>query len=463
MCFLSFFNFKKLKTNMLLCNLQAVKKFFFLAGLIGVFLPTYVIGQPLFCDLTAETAFLINADTGKVLFSKNADAVFYPASTTKTATLLYALHRKKDHLDDLVTVSHNAVACVSIPMRRTSGKHPSYRLEYGGTHMGLKVGEQVDLRTLLYGLMLPSANDGANVIAEMVSGSVPQFITELNQFLLSIGCQNTHFTNPHGLPDPDHKTTARDLARIAQVGMRDPIFREIVSSHKYVKSQTNKQPETVLDQHNALVKPRHKHFYPHATGVKIGYTIQAGHAIVASAQKGDRSLIAVVAHREGAAQRYRSVIQLFEAAFTEPKQTRILLSKVHDVFYQNVEGSKSKLIAMLEEDVTVAFYPSEDKTFHSKLLWNLGALPILAGTKVGEIQIFDEHNVLQKTAVLTASKSVEPTFSYQMGQKMQAGKLWIQKQKIYMAYSMAFILFAIAMLAIMRAKKRVKSSSSSRS
>ena len=387
------------------------------------------------------------------LFSKNADSVFYPASTTKAATALYALHRKRESLDQLVTISQDAVACVSIPMRRSSGKHPSYRLEFGGTHMGLKAGEQVDLKTLLYGLMLPSANDGANAIAETVSGSVLAFVSELNEFLREIGCQNTNFTNPHGLPDPEHKTTARDLARIGQVAMKDPIFREIVSSSKFVKAQTNKQPETILDQHNALVKPRHKHFYPYATGVKIGYTIQAGHAMIASAEKGDRSLIAVVSHKEGAAQRYRSVIQLFETAFAEPKQTRTLLSKVHDVFHQNIVGAKSRLTATLAEDLTVSFYPSEEKTFHSQIFWNVSEPPISVGAKVGEVHIFDEFNALQKTSFLVAAKAVEATFSYQMKQKIQLGKLWIQKRRIYIAYSMAFILFALAMLAVKRAKK----------
>ena len=134
----------------------------------------------------------------------------------------------------------------------------------------------MDLKSLLYGLMLPSGNDAANVIAEAVSGSVPDFMRELNDFLQSIGCSRTQFKNPHGLPDLEHVTTAKDLAIMAQFAMKSAVFREIVSSSKFLRPQTNKQPEVLLSQGNSLVKPGAKHFYPHATGLKTGYTIQAG-------------------------------------------------------------------------------------------------------------------------------------------------------------------------------------------
>jgi D-alanyl-D-alanine carboxypeptidase (penicillin-binding protein 5/6) len=147
------------------------------------------------CELSAPSAVLMNAETGKVLFAKNADVPCYPASTTKMATALYALHQKKDCLQQKIVASKEALMTVSPSVRKRS--HPSYRLEFGGTHIGIKAGEELDYQTLLYGLMLSSGNDAANVIAEFISGSIPQFMQELNLFLQEIGCKNSRFQNPH--------------------------------------------------------------------------------------------------------------------------------------------------------------------------------------------------------------------------------------------------------------------------
>lgn len=432
----------------------AHKKNFFLTLLfstIGGICP--LKAASLSCDLSAHVALLINAEDGKVLFAKNAEGAFYPASTTKVATAIYALYRKGACLDEMTTVSANAVGILPIAVRR-SGKHPSYRLEYGGTSMGLKVGEQVDLKTLLYGLMLPSGNDAANVIAEMVSGTVPQFVEELNSFLREIGCKNTHFKNPHGLPDLEHVTTPADLAVMAQFGMRFPVFKEIVSSANFLKPQTNKQPEVLLLQHNALVKPKSKYFYPYATGIKIGYTIQAGHAIVASAEKGDRSLIAVVSHKESLEKRYRSTIQLFDSAFNEQKQTRTLFSAVHDVFQQEIEGAKNLLKASLAQDITISFYPSEGKSFYSHIQWDPQELPIPVRRRVGEVQIFDDSGSLWTAAPVFATKAVDPTFSYQLQKHIKHVRLWIELYRSYVGYSMAFILFSLAFMRISRSKAK---------
>lgn len=394
-------------------------------------------------DVSAPIALLINAENGKVLFSKNAETPCHPASTTKIATALYALHRKKDSLHEKFVVSSEAVGVVSSPLRR-NGKHPSYRLEFGGTLMGLKVGEEVSLASLLYGLMLPSGNDAANVIAEGISGSIPQFIAELNLFLKEIGCTGTQFTNPHGLTDLDHLTTAKDLVLMAREGMKYSFFREVVSSAKYVKPATNKQLETVLAQHNGLVKPGNKHFYPYATGVKTGYTAKAGHTLVASATKGDRSLIAMVAHPEGAVQRNRTIVQLFEAAFQEKKQMRKLFAQEYDLFQQKIEGGKEFLKAILKEDVIVSFYPSEETMFHPKLEWKSLSLPIRAGQEVGMMLIFDDQGSLTRKVPVIAIKDVEPTFAHQAKQHVELAARWMQTKKIYSAYFIALFLFITA-------------------
>lgn len=450
--FSPFFKFKKLQMNMLLKKSLVIKKILISVFLGGLWAPSLLRAEPLNCDITASVALLINAENGKVLFSRNAEDPLYPASTTKVATAVYAFSRKSAALHEIATVSSDCVAAVPPNVRRFGKKHPSYRLEFGGTHMGLKAGEQVDLKSLLYGLMLPSGNDAANVIAVMVSGSVPQFMLELNDFLKQIGCEGTQFKNPHGLPDEEHFTTAKDLATVAREGLKYPVFKEIVSSSRYVKAQTNKQPEVILSQHNALVKPGSKHYYPHATGLKIGYTIQAGHAMVASAQKGDRSLIAVVSHKESAAMRYRNVIQLFEVAFGEPKKTRTLLSATHDRFSQKIEGAKELLKAALAKDLAISYYPSEEKKYYSQVRWKAQALPIEAGTSVGEVLIFDDEDHLQETASLFALKTVDPTFSYKVQKVTKQGQDLLQKHRVYVAYFVALALLIGALWKVMRKK-----------
>jgi serine-type D-Ala-D-Ala carboxypeptidase (penicillin-binding protein 5/6) len=449
--FCYFFNLKKLNTNMLFIR-SGVVNFFLMPVVLGCVFGTNLLkADPLPCDVSAFIAYLINAEDGKVLFSKNGELELHPASTTKIATALYTLQKKNVSLDQVVTVSQESVGAVPVSIRRAKG--PSHRLEFGGTHIGLQVGEKIDLHSLLYGLMLPSGNDAANVIAEAVSGSIPQFMLELNAFLQFIGCKNTHFTNPHGLSDKEHVTTAKDLATMARFALKNPNFRKIVTSKKFIRPMTNKQPETVLAQGNALVKPGSKHYYPHATGLKTGYTAWAGHTIVASAEKGDRSLIAVICHREGVAKRYRSAIQLFETAFNEPKQTRTLFSAEHDLFHKEIEGSKDVLKAALSKDLTVSFYPSEEKKYHSEIEWKNLSLPIEEGTLAGNVLIYDELNRLQEAVPIYAMKKIQPTFLYKAQKAYKKASRGVYDYRAYVAYLIGLTLLFGAFWWIFRRKK----------
>jgi len=278
-------------------------------------------------DMSAKAAILINEETGAVLYEKNAHTPLYPASITKVITALYTLEKKGHALDEEVIATHDAVSAVHPHIRRAHQKgHPPYRLEFGGTHIGIKAGEALNLRTLLYGLMLASGNDAANVIAQHVSGSVPQFMNELNAYVKAKGCKDTVLFTPHGLPHPDHKTTAYDMAKLTRIALQYPVFRDVVKTVAYTRPQTNKQAESEFHQHNALVKPG-KFYYPKATGVKTGYTTAGGYTLVASAEDENRKLIAVLLGYEQLQERYKDAIALFEAAFNEPKVTRTLFSK----------------------------------------------------------------------------------------------------------------------------------------
>jgi D-alanyl-D-alanine carboxypeptidase (penicillin-binding protein 5/6) len=369
--------------------------------------------SPLKVDVSAQGAVLMNAETGAVLWEKNSQTPLYPASTTKLITALYALEKKGDALDEMITASHEALATVHPHVRRTSGNHPPYRLEFGGTHMGIKTGETLSFRTLFYGLMLTSGNDAANVIAEHVSGNISAFMEELNEFVRKKGCLNTVLHTPHGLPHSEHKTTAYDLGILAREALKYPFFREVVKARQHIRPQTNKQIEATLYQHNALVKPG-RFYYPKAIGIKTGYTLSGGYTLVAAAEDAERKLIAVVLGCEKIESRYKDAIALFEAGFNEKKVSRMLFSKGFDLFTHAVVGGKIPLQAYLLQDIVLEYFPSEEPTFKTSVLWQIPAPPIQAGQKIAEMQIFSSENRMLSSAPMFAVRAVEPTLHYQV-------------------------------------------------
>lgn len=388
-------------------------------------------------DLSAAAVVLINGETGRVLYAKNAFTPSFPASTTKVATAIYALTKKPEDFNVKVVATAEAVGCVSPQVRRT--KHAPHRLEYGGTHMGIKVGEEIPYKDLLHGLMLISGNDAANVIAEHVSGSVPQFMEELNAFLKENGCLQTTYYNPHGLQTNDHKTTAYDLAKMAQVGMKMPAFREIVKTVRYTKAATNKQPETVFVQGNALLRPG-AHHYPKAIGVKTGYTLSAGQNIVAAAKDENRYLIAVLLGCNDYHQRYKDTIALFEAAFNEKRVSRTVFAKGFDIHTLKIKGASQPLQAMLAEDLTLNYYPSEEPKLKATLRWNELQLPIALGDAVGEIQLIDISvgKVLKSAPIFAVAPLDKTLYSRALDFLQQAKRVLAYKISLLFLITLGF-------------------------
>ena len=234
--------------------------------------------------LYAQSAILIEAKTGEVLFEKNADAIMFPASTTKILTAYIAL-QMSDLDNDLVTVSQNAVDLV-----------PD-----GYTKVPLNPGEQVYMRDLIPAMLVRSGNEAANAIAEYLSGSIPSFATLMNQTAQLLGCsQDTHFANPSGAHDENHYTTARDMAIIARAAMENEYFRSYVSKHTYEMPATQKEdgsaghPQRTLVGNTNFVNPESANYFRDATGIKTGLTNAAGRCFVGSAKLGWIELISVV-------------------------------------------------------------------------------------------------------------------------------------------------------------------------
>lgn len=244
----------------------------------------------------AEAAILIDADTGQILYAKNIDEKLMPASTTKIMTCLTAM-KNNVNLNDLVTISQSAIDAN----------------DADGSNMGLVAGEQLTVEEIMTGILVTSANEGCNALAEHMAGSMDAYVELMNEEAASLGLENTNFVTTNGLPDPNHYTTARDLATIAREFFSYDLFCRL-SSTPYVE-----MPETEL--HNAheiysknkLYKNR-DYEYPYLVGSKTGYTDIARQTLVSCAEKDGIKLICVILMEEAPYQ-FEDTVNLFDYGF----------------------------------------------------------------------------------------------------------------------------------------------------
>ena len=218
---------------------------------------SFSIGQP--PTVTAQAAFVFDADLGFVYYAQNADVELPMASCTKVMTALVAVEHASS-LDQVITVGADAEALVRAD----------------SSFMGLHAGEKLTLRELLYGLLLPSGNDAAVAIADGVGGNVQNFVAMMNQKARDLGLTHTHFMNPHGLGENNHYTTARDLAVMAAAAMKAPAIVQITSTLHYDIPKTADHAAYSLETGDDLLAGARSP-YPGAIGVKPGFTGDAGY------------------------------------------------------------------------------------------------------------------------------------------------------------------------------------------
>ncbi|QDR82392.1 D-alanyl-D-alanine carboxypeptidase family protein [Sporomusa termitida] len=239
-------------------------------------------------QVEAEAAVVMRAGDKRVLYAKNLDNVMYPASTTKIMTLITALEQGDP--DSVVVVSPAAAGCE-------------------GSSLELRAGDRLTLRAALYGLMLVSGNDAAEAVAENVAGSVPAFVRLMNDKADQLGTVRTQFSNPHGLPDPNHFTTAYDLALMTAYGLQNPVFASIVSTREYDVHFVSRSGRTHARNTNKLLGT-----YTGANGVKTGFTNAAGECLVAAAKRNGVQLIAVVLNSD---KRWEDATRLLNYGFQQ--------------------------------------------------------------------------------------------------------------------------------------------------
>ncbi len=255
----------------------------------------------------AEGAVLMDAITGTVLYEKNANHTYYPASITKIMTGLLAAEHCS--LDEVVTYSHDAV----------------YTVPVGYANIAAVEGEQMTVEDCIYALLLPSANDAANALGEHISGSIEAFSQMMNERAAQLGAKHTHFVNPSGIHNEEHWTTPYDMAMIMRGCALNETFMQIDSAQTYVLPPTQLQEEErpMANLHRMLF-PAREEYYEYVLGGKTGYTTPAGNTLVTYAEKGDMKLVCVVMHSMDAT--YEDTKVLLEYGFNnfrmyQPAQT----------------------------------------------------------------------------------------------------------------------------------------------
>lgn len=266
-------------------------------------------------SIEAEGGIVINADTGTVLYGKNMHNAYFPASITKILTALIVI--ENCDLDETVTFSHNAV----------------FNVESGSSSAGMDVGDTLSVRDCLYALLLKSANEVANALAEHVAGSIEEFSVMMNNRAAELGCTESNFMNPSGLNNPEHYVSAYDMALISRAAFQNEIFVEIDSTTYYKLPQTKRNLEGLpMSTHHQMLMKNRAVYYPGTIGGKTGYTTLAGNTLVTCAKKDGMTLITVVLN--GHQTHYSDTKALLDFGFSNFKALNI---SEYDTTYSGVE------------------------------------------------------------------------------------------------------------------------------
>ena len=330
--------------------------------------------------VTARSAVVMEARTGRVLYERNMNNRQFPASTTKIMTLIIAL--EKGNLDDIVKVGSHAEGTE-------------------GSTLWLEEGDEITLRELLYGMMLHSGNDATVAIAEHIAGSVDAFARLMTEKAHAIGAKDTNFVNANGLPDDAHYTTAHDLALIAAYGYTLPEFEDIVSTKEitfpWVKDDTHR-----LRNENQMLW-----LYEGGNGVKTGYTDAAGRCLVSAAKRDGLQLVSVVLDSNWM---WNDSILLLDYGFS--KVDRATIVKKHaQVGTVAVTGSRSRRLGVQTKDEIVL--PAIDGVAgyeQSIDLPHTVKAPVKKGDVVGTLHITYEGREVAKTDLVAMQNAERKSF-----------------------------------------------------
>lgn len=310
--------------------------------------------------VSAKSAILMDAATGRILYSKMPDEKSLIASTTKIMTAL------------VICEQCNVLDRVRIPKEAVGIE---------GSSVYLKEGEVLTIQELLYGLMLQSGNDAATALAIYCGGTVEGFVQMMNDKAKTLGLENTHFENPHGLDGKDHYSTARDLGALASYAMQNPIFAKIVST------KSIKAGERFFKNHNKLLWQLEG-----ADGVKTGYTRSAGRILVSSATRMDRRLVAVTINDPCD---WLDHATLINDGFQRYKESKIVVQG-QTVGHTEIAGGQFKQVEVLAKEDFSCYLSEEEKV--EIYLPSLGFVyaPVAEGQSAGYAQVYLDNHCIGK-------------------------------------------------------------------
>ena len=388
-------------------------------------------------DIVSNAAIVMDAETGQVLYEKNAYEKKYPASITKIITTLIALEHNVD-FNQTVTMTENAI----------------WGIERDSTHIGLDVGEQVTMGDLIYATMVKSANECAYQVAECVGGDIESFANMMNERAAEIGCQNTHFVTPNGLHDDNHYTTAYDMALITREALKNDTFREVAGTLSYTVPETNLADETrSLWNGNKMINPAEPYYYEYCEGGKTGYTTKANNTLVTFAKKDGLELICVILDCDGFKYTYTDSKALynycynnysyfyplsdfsFESDDEDVEEANILL----DNYYTSLNHEMIDLT--VDQKYALLVHRTTDTT---QIEREINLYDTAQDNVLGEINFFYNGEQIGTTSIT----STTPLLSTQMNQKddKESSSVWKTVKKVL--FIILIVIGALAVIAI---------------
>lgn len=359
---------------------------------------------------TTQGAVLYEMTTGTLVYAKNPDEKLYPASLTKVMTCLMAL--ELGDLDEMVTTAESAIA----------------DLDWESTSISLEPGEEMSMRNLLYALMVESANDAANVIAEHLAGDQATFAEMMTKKAIQLGCTGTHFANAHGLHDDDHYTTPRDMAKILLAALEYEEFRDFFGTSRYVIPETNRSGERILNNTNYLIADEQIDFYhdERFTGGKTGYTSKAGRCLVSTAVQEDSEFeyLSVIMGAQETVDEDDPTVVTYYGHFDETADlmnfgfdsftTAELYHRGQVVGQFAVSGGENSVSGEPSDSrkvIVPAGFQENDINFRTEVANGGLTAPINAGDAIGTLRVWYRDVCIAQTDILSMSVSKMDTMS----------------------------------------------------